>query len=329
MNLEEVKMDIPKETLIELYRNMLTIRFAEEKLVELHPEQQMKTPFHLSIGQEAIASGVSLALTKKDVVFSTHRSHAHYIAKGGDLGKFMAEMYNSIKGCSRGKGGSMHLIDTSVGHMGSSAIVSGSIPIAVGAAFAFKKQNKPNVAVVYFGDGAADEGVLYESLNFAALKNVPVIFVCENNFYAINSKVSIRQAVQNLPGRAEAFGVPGKKVDGNNVIEVYKTAREMVERAKKNKGPSLMEALTYRWKAHLGVEDGIGPGMRPKEELEEWKKKCPIKRQEKYLIENKIITKEESIKIRKEVKDIINKAEQFGRNALLPKECNLYEDVFK
>lgn len=328
MELEEI-MEIPKETLIELYENMLRIRFSEGKLVELHPEQQMKTPFHLSIGQEAIASGVSLALTKKDVVFSTHRSHAHYIGKGGDLGKFMAEMYNSIEGCSRGKGGSMHLIDTSVGHMGSSAIVSGSIPIAVGAALALKKQNKNNVAVVYFGDGATDEGVLYESLNFAALKKLPVLFVCENNFYAINSKVSTRQALDNLPGRAEAFGVPGKKIDGNNVIEVYTTAKEMVEKAKKNKGPGLIEALTYRWKAHIGVEDGVGPGMRPVEELEEWRKKCPIKRHEKYLVGNKIITKEKAKKISKEIQEIVNKAEQYGRNAPLPKECHLYEDVFK
>jgi pyruvate dehydrogenase E1 component alpha subunit len=329
MQLEKLDINITKKKLIELYKSMLKIRLTEEKLVELHPEQLMKTPFHLYIGQEAVASGVSIALTKKDVVFSTHRSHGHYIGKGGNLNKFMAEMYCSIEGCSRGKGGSMHLIDTSVGHMGSSAIVSGSIPIAVGAAFAFKKQNKKNVAAVYFGDGAIDEGVLYESLNFAALKNLPVIFVCENNFYAINSKVSTRQALDNLPKKAEAFGVLGRKIDGNNVIEVYTTAKDMIERAKKNKGPSLMEALTYRWKAHIGVEDGIGPGIRPKEELDEWKKKCPIKRHEKYLIKNKIITKEESRKIRKEVQDIVNRAEQFGRNAPLPKECNLYEDVFK
>ncbi|MCK4349106.1 MAG: thiamine pyrophosphate-dependent dehydrogenase E1 component subunit alpha [Thermoplasmatales archaeon] len=329
MEMEEIETDIPVEKLIELYRTMLKIRLAEEKLVELHPEQQMKTPFHLYIGQEAIASGVSIAMTKKDVVFSTHRSHGHYIAKGGDLNKFMAEMYCKIKGCSCGKGGSMHLIDTSVGHMGSSAIVSGSIPLAVGAAFAFRRQNKNNVAVTYFGDGAVDEGVLYESLNFAALKNLPVIFVCENNFYAINSKVTTRQALDNLPGRAESFGVPSKKIDGNNVIEIYKTAKEMVERAKQNKGPSLIEALTYRWKAHLGIEDDIGPGMRPKEEVEEWKRKCPIKRHEKYLLENNIISEEEIAKIKEEIQDMINKAEQFGRKAPLPDECDLYTDVFK
>lgn len=325
----ETKTEVSKGKLIEMYELMLKIRFSEEKLVELHPEQLMKTPFHLYIGQEAIAAGVSAALTNKDVVFSTHRSHGHYIGKGGDLNKFMAEMYCKIEGCSAGKGGSMHLIDTSVGHYGSSAIVSGSIPIAVGAAFAFQMRKRNNVVAVYFGDGATDEGVLYESLNYAALKKLPVIFVYENNFYAINSKVNTRHSVDNIPGRAESFGVPGVKIDGNDVIKVYKTVKKMVENAKQNNGPGLIEAVTFRWKGHIGVEDDIGSGMRTVEEVDEWKKKCPIKKHEKYLLENNILLKEEIEETRQKIHDIVNKAEQFGRKAPLPKERDLYKGVFK
>jgi TPP-dependent pyruvate/acetoin dehydrogenase alpha subunit len=329
METNQIKVGVSEEKLIEMYELMLKIRFAEEKLVELHPEQLMKTPFHLYIGQEAVAAGACAALTKDDVVFSNHRSHGHYIAKGGDLNRFMAEMYCKIEGCSCGKGGSMHLIDTTVGHMGSSSIVSGSIPIAVGAAFAFQMQNKNNIAISFFGDGAADEGVLYESFNFAALRKIPVIFICENNFLAINSRVETRQASGNLPGRAEAFGIPGVKIDGNNVIEVYKTVNDMVKKAKQKKGPGFIEAITYRWKGHIGVEDDIGPGMRSEEELEEWKNKCPIKRHEKFLVENNVLSKKEINKTREKIHEIIDKAEQYGRNAPLPKESDLYKDVFK
>ena len=270
------KSKISNEKLIEMYEGMLRIRYAEEKCIGLHPEQLMKSPHHYYIGQEAVAVGISVALTKEDYVFSTHRSHGHYLAKGGDLNKFMAEMYVKIDGCSKGKGGSMHLIDTSVGHMGSSAIVSGSIPIATGAGWAFQLQNKKNIAVTYFGDGAADEGVLYESLNFAALKKLPVLFAYENNFFASFSKVEARQAVQDIAKRAEAFGVHAIKVDGNNVLEVYNAAKEAVERANSGKGPTLIEATTYRFKGHCGVDDDIHPKLRTQEELDGWKKKCPI-----------------------------------------------------
>ncbi|MCX6821915.1 MAG: thiamine pyrophosphate-dependent dehydrogenase E1 component subunit alpha [Candidatus Aenigmarchaeota archaeon] len=323
-----VKIEVPAKKIIEMYEMMLCIRLAEEKLVELHPEQMMKTPFHLYIGQEAIATGVCAALTKQDVVFSNHRSHGHYLAKGGDLNRFMAEMYCKIDGCSCGKGGSMHLIDTSVGHMGSSSIVSGSIPIAVGAALAFRMQNKKNVSVAFFGDGATDEGVLYESYNFAALKKLPVIFICENNFYAINSKITTRQAVDNLPGRAIAFGVPGEKIDGNDVLKVYQTTEKMVKRAKQGHGPGFIEAVSYRWKAHIGVTEDVGEGIRPEEELTEWKKKCPIKNYEKYLLNEGIMTKQKLMNMNEKIQHLVNKAVEFGRKSPLPDACELLEDVF-
>jgi pyruvate dehydrogenase E1 component alpha subunit len=323
------KSNIPKEKLIEIYEGMLRIRLTEEKLIELHPEQLMKSPHHYYNGQEAVAVGVSAALKKDDCVFSTHRSHGHYIAKGGDLGKFMAEMYCKLDGCSKGKGGSMHLIDTSVGHMGSSAIVSGSIPIATGAGWAFQLQNKKNVAVSYFGDGAADEGVLYESLNFAALKKLPVIFVYENNFFASFSKVSARQALEEIAERANAFGVKGIKIDGNDAIEVYNTTKEAVKRAKEGKGPTLIEATTYRFKGHCGVDNDIDPKLRTQEELDCHLEKCPIINLRDYLIKSNFLTKEEDKEIKEKLNKQIQDAVEFGRNSPLPGKEELLKDVFK
>lgn len=321
--------NISAEKLVDMYKNMQKIRLVEEKLIELHPEQLMKSPHHYYNGQEAVAVGVCSALTKEDHVFSNHRSHGHYLAKGGDLNEFMAEMYCKVDGCSCGKGGSMHLIDTRVGHMGSSSIVSGGISIAVGSALAFKMQNKKNVAVTFFGDGAADEGVLYESLNFAALKKVPVIFVCENNFFASFSKVSARQAIDNIPGRAESFGVPGKRVNGMDVIEVYNAAHEAVKSAKEGNGPTLIEAVTYRFKGHCGVDNDIDPKLRTEEELESWIKKCPIKTFKKQLFDKKILTPQIDKKIIQELRSQIEKAVEFGRTSPLPGKDELLKDVFK
>jgi pyruvate dehydrogenase E1 component alpha subunit len=238
-------------------------------------------------------------------------------------------LYCKVDGCSAGKGGSMHVIDTSVGHMGSSSIVAGSIPIAVGAALAFKMQNKKNVSVTFFGDGAADEGVLYESLNFAALRKLPVIFVCENNLYASFSPLSARVAVDNIQGRARAFGVPAKRIDGNDVIEVYNTTKRAVKRAKAGRGPSFIEARTYRFKGHCGITDDIAPKLRSKEEVESWKKRCPIQKLEKFLINEKILTMEDINQTKQKLKSEIEKAVEFGRNSPLPREDELLKDVFK
>ena len=321
--------NISAEKLVDMYKNMQKIRLVEEKLIELHPEQLMKSPHHYYNGQKAVAVGVCSTLKKEDHVFSNHRSHGHYIAKGGDLNEFMAEMYCKVDGCSCGKGGSMHLIDTKVGHMGSSSIVSGSISIAVGSGLAFKMQNKKNVAVTFFGDGAADEGVLYESLNFAALKKVPVIFVCENNLFASFSKVSARQATDNIPGRAESFGVPGKRVNGMDVIEVYNAAQEAVKRAKDGNGPTLIEAVAYRFKGHCGVDNDIDPKLRTEEELESWIKKCPITTFKKQLFDKKILTQQMDKKIIQDLQSQIEKAVEFGRASPLPGEEELLKDVFK
>lgn len=321
-------MEISNNKLIEMYSTMLKIRMTEEKLIELHPEQMMKTPFHLYIGQEGVATGVCAALEKKDVVFSTHRSHGHYIAKGGNLKTFMAEMYNKISGCCKGKGGSMHLIDTRVGHMGSSSLVGGTIPIAVGAALGFKMQNNSNVSVSFFGDGASDEGVLYESLNFAALHKLPVLFVCENNQLSVNSRRCDRRAVDNLPEKAKTFGVEAMAVNGNNVFEVYHSAKKMCIRAKQGLGPSLLECDTFRHKGHIGIEDDIGTGMRSKEELASWKEMCPLKGLERYILKGNILTEQDMRNIKQKVQNEIDEAVEFGRMSDLPCKDELLKDVF-
>ncbi|MDD5671170.1 MAG: thiamine pyrophosphate-dependent dehydrogenase E1 component subunit alpha, partial [Candidatus Omnitrophica bacterium] len=230
-----------KEILLELYRRMLLIREVEEKIVQVYPQQEIRCPTHLSIGQEAAASGVTTALRRDDYVFGTHRCHSHYLAKGGDLKQMFSELYGRANGCAKGKGGSMHLVDPSQGMMGSSAIVGGTIPLAAGAALAAKMQGTDRVAVAFFGDGATEEGVFHESLNFAALKKLPVIFVCENNFFATHTPLSARQVIASIADHGKIYGVPGVVVEGVNVIDVYQNAAEMVARARTGGGPSILE----------------------------------------------------------------------------------------
>jgi pyruvate dehydrogenase E1 component alpha subunit len=226
-------LDIPEATLRAMYITMLKIRRFEEKVAELiHPLNEIICPCHLYIGQEAVATGVCSALKKEDWVFSTHRSHGHYIAKGGDIKALMAELYGKETGCSRGRGGSMHLSSPEQGLPGSSAIVAGTIPLAVGAALAFSMQKRDSVSVAFFGDGAAGEGVFYESLNFASLKKLPVIFVCENNLYSTHLPISGCLAHIQIWEKAEAFNMPGIRVDGNNVVEVFQTAKRAIDDAR-------------------------------------------------------------------------------------------------
>ncbi|WP_320040102.1 thiamine pyrophosphate-dependent dehydrogenase E1 component subunit alpha [uncultured Desulfobacter sp.] len=237
-----------------LYK-MLLIRRFEERIVQLYPKQEMKTPVHLYIGQEAVAAGVCHALDTRDHVFSTHRSHGHYLAKGGSVKHLAAELYGRKTGCSSGKGGSMHIIDLSCGVSGTTAIVGGGIPLATGAALASSIRNDGKVSVSFFGDGAADEGTFFESMGFAALKKLPIIFVIENNFFATSSPLSSRRSHNELYKLGESHGIPSVRVAGNDVTTVLEAARLAVKRARKGLGPSLIEAVTYRWKGHVGIED--------------------------------------------------------------------------
>ena len=265
--------------LLHLFREMLLIRRFEEKIIELYPEQQMRTPVHLCIGQEAVAAGVCAHLRREDTIFSTHRNHGHCLAKGMEPRKLLAEFYGKKTGCSGGRGGSMHPADPSVGIPGTSAIVGGGIPLAVGAAWAARMQGKSQVAVTFFGDGATEEGTFHESLNFAALKKIPVIFVCENNGYATASPFASRQPAHiPIADKAAGYGIPGVRLDGNDVEEVYRAAGEAVSRARQGQGPTLIEALTYRWMAHVGPVDDTASGHRPAAELAEWRQRCPVQR---------------------------------------------------
>ena len=270
----------------EMYNTMMTIREFEERVaILISSDDGIVCPVHLYTGQEAVATGVCASLGKMDHVYSTHRSHGHYIAKGGNLNTLMAEMYGNSTGCSNGAGGSMHLTSPADGLPGSPAIVAGSIPLAVGSALSFSMRDTENVAVAFFGDGAMDEGVVYESLNIAALRKLPVIFVCENNRLATHVHLADHLADTGLCKKAEAFGVPAHLVDGNDSMEVYNTAKKAVNRARSQKGPSFIECSTYRWRGHVGGGDEVDIGIRTRAELDEWKDKCPIKKLEGYLLE--------------------------------------------
>ncbi len=259
-----------------LWQTMLRIRRVEEAIAEHYSQQKMRCPVHLSIGQEAIASGVCHALAADDVVFSNHRSHAHYLAKGGDLNAFIAELHGKASGCCRGRGGSMHLVDHDAGFWGSTPIVAGTVPIAVGAAWAASLQGSKQVTAVFFGDGCLEEGVMHEAFNFASLHRLPVVFVCENNGYSVYTQLPTRQPERPLTELAAAHGITTLTADGNNVSRVFKTAEQAINLARDGKGPIFIELTTYRWLEHCGPNMDDDLGYRPSGELDEWQQHCPV-----------------------------------------------------
>ncbi|MBI5641871.1 MAG: thiamine pyrophosphate-dependent dehydrogenase E1 component subunit alpha [Deltaproteobacteria bacterium] len=319
---------VTRTMLLQMYASMLKIRMFEEKIVELYPEQEMKCPVHLCIGQEAIAAGVCLNLRKEDYVFSNHRGHGHTIAKGGALRPLMAEFYGKKTGCSKGKGGSMHIIDVDNGILGTSAIVGGGIPMGVGAALSSALRKQDRVTVIFFGDGAYDEGVFYESFNFASLKKLPVVFFCENNFYATNSHQSARQPGCRISDTASAFDARGTCIDGNDVLSVYKESQDAIARARRGGGPSLIEAKTYRWKGHVGPEADYEKGCRPKEELFYWIERCPIKRFKELLLRKDVATVKELDEIAAKLSAEIEDSVDFAKKSEYPELSELLTDVY-
>lgn len=307
---------------------MLLIRLVEEKIALLYPEQEIRCPTHLSIGQEAAASGVCTALAQSDYIFSTHRCHSHYLAKGGNVKQMFAELYGKATGCAKGKGGSMHLLDPDQGMMGASAIVGGTIPLAVGAALAAQLQKNGRIAVAFFGDAATEQGVFHESLNFAGLKKLPVLFICENNFFATNTPLSDRQGLHNISERGTIYGVPGTCVEGEDVIPVYQVAVEMVERARKGEGPSILECRAYRWKEHVGPNEDFNLGYRTQKELEDWKARCPIRHLEKILGERSIMNGAEFEQIRNEITAGIEDAVRFAKESPAPDPGELLTEIY-
>ena len=312
---------------LEIYKSLVRCRKFEEKIVELYPEQQIKCPTHLSLGQEGVAAGVCAALTNGDKIFSTHRCHSHTVAKGANFKPLMAELYGKVTGCCRGKGGSMHFLAPEVGAMGASAIVAGSIPLAVGAALAAQMKGEKTVSVAFFGDGAVEQGPFHESLNFSALKKLPILFICENNGLATCTPISKRQAHGNISKRAEGYGLPGIKVDGNNVIEVWNAASGAAQRAKNGEGPTLIEALCYRWKEHVGPNYDHHLGFRTKEEVETNIKKCPIQRFLDTALEKNWFTLETAKKIEDAIQNELNAAVVFAKESPFPKEEEIFAGV--
>lgn len=324
-----MKNNISTETVKRLFTTMLTIRSVEQRISCVYPEQEIKTPVHLCTGQEAIAAGVCAHLTREDTIFSTHRSHGHCIAKGMDLNSMVAEFYGKSTGCCRGRGGSMHLVDTEHGIPGTTAIVGGCIPLAVGAALSAKLRGRSEtVSVAFFGDGAMDEGTFHESLNFASLKKLPVLFVCENNFYATNSPQRARQPDVTIASRAAGYGLPGVRDDGNDVLAVYHLAGEAVERARSGKGPTLLEFTTYRWNGHVGPTPDIATGCRPAAEHECWMKKCPLDKFKKHLLDNALLSQREMDLIARDIDKKIDEAFALGKSGPEPSVSELYEHVF-
>jgi pyruvate dehydrogenase E1 component alpha subunit len=308
---------------------MVTIRRFEEEIAAVYGEQEMRSPTHLYTGQEATAAGVCAALDAADKVLGYYRGHGYYLAKGGDPKTMMAELYCKATGSNRGKGGSMLLSSPSVGYVGSTALVSGGIPIATGLALGASIKGSREVAVAFFGDAAAEEGVFYESLNFASLRKLPILFVCENNLYAVQSHISSRQAVpNNIYARAQMFDIPAVKIEGEDVETIYLHASEAVERARRGEGPSFIEVLTYRWMEHVGPGDDTEHDWRPKDELNFWKSKDPIAFQEKRLRMLDLLNEESKRKMWGETNEIVRGAFDFAKKSPLPGPEELMTSVY-
>lgn len=305
------------------YREMQRIRRVEEEIARIYPTDKIMSPIHLSIGQEPVSVGVCQALVPDDVVFGTYRSHALYLAKGGDLREMMAELYGKATGCARGKGGSMHLIDVKHNVMGASAVVGTTLPQAVGYAYALKVRKKPNIVVVFFGEGATEEGVFYESLQFAALKKLPIIFVCENNLYAIHSAWADRHAHVHLCDRVRGFGIPAQQIGDNDGVKIHdavaKARRTMLQ---DGVGPVFIEAMTYRWNEHVGPGTDWHLGYRDEAEFQAWKSKDPV------ITLGQELDPDLKARIDAEIEEEIKDAIAFAEESPFPAPSELYDEVF-
>jgi len=304
---------------------MLQIRFFEEQVDQLYMKGEVHGTGHLYIGMEATAVGSILALNKDDLITSTHRGHGHCIAKGAELNLMMAELLGKRTGYCKGKGGSMHIADINIGNLGANGIVGGGIAIATGAALAAKEMGTGQVVICFFGDGAINQGVFHESINMASIWKLPVIYLVENNKYGMGFPVTKAVNIDKLSKRGYAYGVKGITIDGNDVVGVYNTLSELIFETRSGKGPILVECETYRWKGHSRVDP---ERYRTKEEVEAWKKKCPILRFKKYLEDNKLITLTEIDEIEKDVLAQIKDAIEFAITSPFPEPKEATEDVY-
>ncbi len=321
-------MNLSSSEMIQLYRKMVTIRLFEEKIVDLYARGLVPGLAHLYVGEEAVAAGVCANLREEDYITSTHRGHGHVIAKGAELKYMMAELFGKKTGYCKGKGGSMHIADVTIGILGANGIAGGGIPIAVGAALSSKMRKTDQVTVCFFGDGSSNNGTFHEGLNFASVHQLPVVFVCENNLYGISVSQKQHQVIRDISIRAAAYDMPGTTVDGNDVMAVYEASGEAIRRARAGKGPALLECKTYRWRGHHEGDPNQGKRYRRMEEIEEWTKKCPIRRFQEKLIAKKVLTGAKSKKIWEDVQKEIDGAVEFAKDSPFPEPQDIYEDVY-
>ncbi len=306
--------------LSDLQHAMFRIRLVEEAIARRYSEEKMRCPVHLAIGQEAIAVGVCANLTNEDLVLSTHRAHAHFLAKGGDLRSMIAEIYGKVTGCSKGMGGSMHLIDKPVGFMGSTAIVGNTIPVAVGLALAFKIKRSLSISCAFFGDGAVEEGAFYESVNFAVLHKLPILFICENNLYSVYSGLGVRQPDgRKIHEMVSGMGIEVDHGNGNCILEVSQKVCEAKEKILSGKGPQFLEFETYRWREHCGPNYDNDIGYRSEQEFKEWQKRDPLREMFDTHSEKKIMD------ITKKISLEIDDAFAFADESKFPQESDLHE----
>jgi TPP-dependent pyruvate/acetoin dehydrogenase alpha subunit len=305
-----------------LYRALYRIRRVEEEVARVYPTDRIKSPVHLSIGQEAVAVGVCEALRPNDIAFGTYRGHALYLAKGGDLPEMIAELYGKATGCTKGKGGSMHLISTSAGMLGTSAVVGTTIANAAGYAYAMKYRGEDSLVVSFFGDGATEEGVFAETINFAVLKGLPLLLVCENNQYAIHTHQTRRQGTPDVCERVRAYGMAAERIEHNDVLYLHQRAGAVAPRVRAGE-PHFLEVMTYRWREHVGPNEDYALGFRTKEEAAPWFASDQVPRL------GSMIEPSRRLQIEEEVEAEITDAFAYAEASAVPDSAELYTDVFK
>jgi len=321
-------MECSNEKMIGMLRTMITIRLFEEKIVDMYARGLVPGLAHLYVGEEAVATGVCANLRKEDYITSTHRGHGHVIAKGAEPKFMMAELFGKKTGYCKGKGGSMHIADVDIGILGANGIAGGGLPLAAGAGLSAKLRKTDQVTACFFGDGSSNNGTFHESLNFASVHRLPVIFVCENNTYGISTSQKQHQMIRDISIRAASYNMPGITVDGNDVMAVYEAAGQAVPRARAGEGPTLIECKTYRWRGHHEGDPNQGRRYRTMEEVKEWMEKCPIRRFEDRLVEEKILTKPKIKKIWEEIQKEIDDSVEYADQSPFPEPKDLYEDVY-
>jgi TPP-dependent pyruvate/acetoin dehydrogenase alpha subunit len=305
-----------------LYRALYRIRRLEEEIARVYPTDKIKSPVHLSIGQEAVSVGVCEALESRDIVFGTYRGHALYLAKGGDMKQMVAELYGRATGCTKGKGGSMHLIAAEQGVMGTSAVVGTTIANAVGYAYALRYRRDNAIVASFFGDGATEEGVFAESLNFAVLKRLSILFICENNQYAIHTHQSRRQGTPHICERARAHGMPAERLHASDVLHLVQRATDVVQRVRAGVGPAFLEVMTYRWKEHVGPGDDFHLGFRTAAEAQPWIEADPVR------CFAEMLDTQVRVRIEEEVEAEVAEAFAFAEGSPFPDPAEIMSDVF-